>query len=129
MGAEEEGRREAALAATSLLDPNFKSSRITKAQLDKFKELNQKRLQLIEKGKKKKRNKGSANRNTKDKNVHNEKNDSQSPNLEDFKCSLSNTDFTKPPPVESLPTKNPMKRQKLHWGLDAKERWERKANM
>ncbi|ONI17202.1 hypothetical protein PRUPE_3G144700 [Prunus persica] len=23
----------------------------------------------------------------------------------------------------------PQKRQKLHWGLDTKERWERKANM
>lgn len=40
MGAEEgddDARREAALAATRLLDPNFKPSKLTQSQLDKFK--------------------------------------------------------------------------------------------
>ncbi|XP_064936966.1 uncharacterized protein LOC135588668 [Musa acuminata AAA Group] len=125
----EDARREAALACTPLFQPNFKPSKATQAQLDKLKELHKKRLQLKEK-EEVKRLKGSSQRRGKiceeDTDVKNSTNSSAS--SADGSSSVS--------PLEQrscldqrAPTLVSNKRRKLHWGLDAKERWERKANM
>ncbi|XP_073002761.1 uncharacterized protein [Typha latifolia] len=126
MGEEEEDdtRREAALAATPLLDPSFKPSKLSQSQLDKFKELHKKRLQIKVKAKDKEKTKGKA-RGCKDLGIEDNEVVSTTSTLKDTKKSILKevTGLEREIP---LPSK---KKQKLHWGLDAKERWERKANM
>ncbi|URE32821.1 PP2Cc [Musa troglodytarum] len=104
----EDARREAALACTPLFQPNFRPSKATQAQLDKLKELHKKRLQLKEKAEET-RLKGSSQRRGKICEEHTDvKNSTNS--------SASSADGS-----SSVST--------LEQRLDAKERWERKANI
>ncbi|XP_020571486.1 protein FAM204A isoform X1 [Phalaenopsis equestris] len=115
---EEEARREAALAATPVLQPDFKSSKVTQAQLDKFKELNKRRLQLKKKSKNIGKLKGKS-----------------SQFEDDCKRELTNNIIEASSPSAAkgkgdvVSSTALIKKKKLHWGLEAKERWERKANM
>ncbi|KAM3350842.1 hypothetical protein ACQJBY_023104 [Aegilops geniculata] len=56
--------KEDALASSRLLDPEFKPSKLSQDQLDKFKELHKKRLQIKEKTKSKGKPKGRTGANT-----------------------------------------------------------------
>ncbi|XP_042458476.1 uncharacterized protein LOC122042426 [Zingiber officinale] len=123
----EDARRETALASTLLFQPNFKPSKVTQAQLDKLKDLHRKRLKLKEKAKGNPKSKEIAQRSV-----------STCAEDIDFKYTTSpaacNSDGSSKIPVFDLKDQNapcliPNKRRKLRWGLDAKERWERKANM
>ncbi|XP_028125505.1 uncharacterized protein LOC114322402 isoform X4 [Camellia sinensis] len=100
---EEDERREAAIATRASLQPNFKPDGVSQSQLSKFQELHRRRLQIKAKSKIKKKAKGISGNTTKD----------------TFSQQQENV-------AVHIGTK---KRQKLHWGLDTKERWERKANM
>ncbi|XWS75490.1 hypothetical protein CRYUN_Cryun01aG0093300 [Craigia yunnanensis] len=131
---EENHRREAAIASTLPLQPNFKPVGVTDQQLSKFQELHRRRLQIKAKSnihkKLKDRTKKfhaedldttdsqEADSNTKfeDSNVPNLKSHSEDDNPSTQQDNV----------LVQLATK---KQQKLHWGLDTKERWERKANM
>ncbi|XP_020571488.1 protein FAM204A isoform X2 [Phalaenopsis equestris] len=105
---EEEARREAALAATPVLQPDFKSS----------KELNKRRLQLKKKSKNIGKLKGKS-----------------SQFEDDCKRELTNNIIEASSPSAAkgkgdvVSSTALIKKKKLHWGLEAKERWERKANM
>ncbi|KAL7232031.1 hypothetical protein ACSBR2_010116 [Camellia fascicularis] len=97
---EEDERREAAIATRASLQPNFKPDGVSQSQLSKFQELHRRRLQIKAKSKIKKKATGNTTKDT-------------------FSQQQENV-------AVHIGTK---KRQKLHWGLDTKERWERKANM
>ncbi|KAH9306207.1 hypothetical protein KI387_010611, partial [Taxus chinensis] len=58
---EEDGRRETAMAATPLVQPNFQSSSISHTQLQKLKELRRRRLQIKKNTSNFKKMKGKAN--------------------------------------------------------------------
>ncbi|PKA64658.1 hypothetical protein AXF42_Ash007405 [Apostasia shenzhenica] len=127
--AAEHDRREAALAATPILQPNFKSSRVTQAQLDKFRDLHKRRLQLKWISKNKGNPKGNASKVGKacvNKLEEDHKSDAENRSLDVPNLSAVNkhnlTD-------EEVAAAVPKRRKKLHWGLEAKHRWERKANM
>ncbi|TVT99362.1 hypothetical protein EJB05_55249, partial [Eragrostis curvula] len=64
-GDDETRRKEAALASSRLLDPGFKPSKLSQDQLDKFKELHKKRLQIKEKQTCKRKSKGNTGWSTK----------------------------------------------------------------
>ncbi|XVF20765.1 hypothetical protein REPUB_Repub12eG0031300 [Reevesia pubescens] len=122
---EEENRREVAIASTLCLQSNFKPVGVTLHQLSKFQELHRRRLPIKLKSKIHKRPKElsttysqEADPNTKvgDSSVSNLKSDNEDDNPFTWQDNV----------VVNLATE---KRQKLHWGLDTKERWERKANM
>ncbi|CAA6671322.1 unnamed protein product [Spirodela intermedia] len=98
----EEERRETALAGTPLLQAGFKSSKVSQAQLDKFRKLHKLRLQMKESAKERGKRK--------DRKV-------------DGGMDIQHGD------EPAAPALTPKKRQKLYWGLDTKERWERKSNM
>ncbi|KAJ0985755.1 hypothetical protein J5N97_004111 [Dioscorea zingiberensis] len=121
---EEDARRETALAAGTLFQPNSKASRITEAQLDKLKELHKKRLQIKERSNAKVKSIGKQTKFAKESEDHSA-NDA-SDRMNDSKLSNSEGNGSLHEITETLTIK---KRRKLHWGLDAKERWERKANM
>ncbi|XP_020105406.1 protein FAM204A [Ananas comosus] len=137
MGAEEgddDARREAALAATRLLDPNFKPSKLTQSQLDKFKELHRKRLQIKEKGKRKEKPKDKGKPNGTAKTSMRVRNNLDIKDTADVSTASAMKDSeysnSKEEAGSDEATLTPSKRKrKLHWGLDAKERWERKSNM
>ncbi|XP_010265069.1 PREDICTED: uncharacterized protein LOC104602906 [Nelumbo nucifera] len=132
---EEEERREAAIAVTPALQPNFQSASVTKEQLDKFKELHRRRLQIKARSKFHNNSKGHSSGAAKAYEQELDSKDSRDEDiaitLEDSSVSMSegnkNISSLKKGKVEASST--PKKRQKLHWGLDTKERWERKANM
>ncbi|KAL4361142.1 hypothetical protein GQ457_04G023320 [Hibiscus cannabinus] len=131
---DEDNRREAAIASTLSLQPNSKLAGVTPNQLSKFQELHRRRLQIKAKSKIYKKPEGRAERLR-----------AEYMNSTDSQESDSNTKFedeTIPNPKSHGEDDNPFslqdsevvqlatkKRQKLHWGLDTKERWERKANM
>uniref|UniRef100_A0ACD5VJU5 Uncharacterized protein n=1 Tax=Avena sativa TaxID=4498 RepID=A0ACD5VJU5_AVESA len=127
VGRDEASGKEEALASSRLLDPEFKPSKLSQDRLDKFKELHKKWLQINEKTKFKGKSRGSTSRNTKvcsdskfsdeDKSVDNTAIDVHH---------TTSTTGTQENHAASLPLRN---KRKLHWGLDVKERWERKANM
>ncbi|PKU61988.1 protein FAM204A [Dendrobium catenatum] len=118
-------RREAALAATPILQPDFRSSKVTQSQLDKFKELNKRRLQLKEKSKDIGKPKGKASQAVK----------ACSGLMEDgCKSKLANntieaSNLSAAKGKDDVVATVPKKKKKLRWGLEAKERWERKSNM
>ncbi|KAK4393608.1 hypothetical protein Sango_1831600 [Sesamum angolense] len=143
---EADERREAAIASVAALRPNFKpKSRLTEAQLSKFQELHRRRLQIKAKSKAHKRDKGSGGGEGKFQKTAIDK--SQKMAIEDH----NSEDQEPSKPIEdasSVPMPNnrvaetssleegrvagnsaAKKRQKLYWGLDTKERWERKSNM
>ncbi|PAN29071.1 hypothetical protein PAHAL_5G200200 [Panicum hallii] len=126
-GDDEAKRKEEALASSRLLDPGFKPSKLSQDRLDKFKELHKKRLQITEKPKHKRKPKGTTGRNTKVNNDYKfpDKDESADSSPRDVHHSSSVT-VIQQDPASALSSRN---KRKLHWGLDIKERWERKANM
>ncbi|TKW16147.1 hypothetical protein SEVIR_5G279800v4 [Setaria viridis] len=125
-GDDEAKRKEEALASSRLLDPGFKPSKLSQDRLDKFKELHKKRLQITEKPKYKRKPKGTTGRSTKVTNDYKfiDKDESAVSSPRDVYHTSSVTVIQEDPA-------QPLSRdkRKLHWGLDIKERWERKANM
>ncbi|XP_058180465.1 uncharacterized protein LOC131298970 [Rhododendron vialii] len=130
-------RREAAIASTPPLQPNFNPSGITHAQLTKFLELHKKRLQIKARSKIRNKSKGMLNKTSKScfknpdaKDVTEE---ISSKEIDDSSASVLNGSAMKNtlalPKDTATVLVGAKKRQKLHWGLDTKERWERKANM
>ncbi|PON39614.1 hypothetical protein TorRG33x02_342280 [Trema orientale] len=122
---EEDERREAAIASTPSLQPDFKPNGLKQTQLSKFQELHRRRLEIKSKSKFKKKPKdGTSKLHCKDLST----NDS-----EDKESSVAHNHNNENSPLlqqESVKAYLvPKQRQKLHWGLDTKERWERKANM
>ncbi|KAK8933784.1 hypothetical protein KSP39_PZI016071 [Platanthera zijinensis] len=118
--------REAALSASPILQPDFKFSKVTQAQLDKFRELHSRRLHLKGKSKDKGRPKGKASQVVKTCTVVNEDDGKikvTTNNIEASNLLAANGKDNE------LGTVGMRKKKKLHWGLEAKERWERKANM
>ncbi|KAL5743326.1 hypothetical protein ACOSQ2_026442 [Xanthoceras sorbifolium] len=137
MEKEEDERREAAIASTQFLQPNFKPKRLTQDQLSKFQELHRRRLQIKSKPKFREKSKGNAKGSSKfhgkdldskdhdDRDSSTEMEVSSTPNLKSHNNDINST-IQQDNVAANLA---PKKRQKLHWGLDTKERWERKANM
>ncbi|CAI9272376.1 unnamed protein product [Lactuca saligna] len=129
---EEDERREAAIASAACLNPKFKpSSAVAQARLSKFQELHKRRLQIKEKSKVKKKSQGKASRPNRleEKDSHvDEFAATKIPCItaEDTSSSTSTTLDVSSLSKPQIPSKKP---HKLHWGLDTKERWERKSNM
>ncbi|KAL9381239.1 hypothetical protein Peur_026896 [Populus x canadensis] len=117
-GEEEDEKREEAIASNPSLQPDFKPKRVTQDQLSKLQELHKRRLQI-----KSKIHKKSKDLKSKDTGTNIE--DSGAPDLKPLD---DNASFSTPQDNVSA-HHSEKKRQKLHWGLDTKERWERKANM
>ncbi|CAI9110630.1 OLC1v1010689C1 [Oldenlandia corymbosa var. corymbosa] len=122
----DDARREAAIAASECLQPNFvpKSKQITSAHLSKLRELHRRRLQIKSKSQTKKKVKGNGKSNEKSVNVGRLATSSD-PDNSSVSGSCSSLKGESP----SIPPASTPKRMKLHWGLDTKERWEMKANM
>ncbi|PSS30592.1 Protein FAM204A like [Actinidia chinensis var. chinensis] len=134
---DEDERREAAIASSPSLQPNYKPSGVTQNQLAKFQELHRRRLQVKARSKMKNKVKGMSKKigescvKNRDANDFTEGNSSKETDDSDVSIlkgktvkatfSVENENVTVDVGVK--------KRQKLHWGLDTKERWERKANM
>ncbi|CAN7121432.1 unnamed protein product [Brassica rapa subsp. narinosa] len=112
----EENRKEALLASTQSLQPNFNRSNVSQKQISKLQELHKRRMKIKANSKMQKKPKGKQ----------------QSRAVEDGESSKvlkeSTTSSSSTTTLEQQPAA-PMKPQKLYWGLDTKERWERKANM
>lgn len=129
-GDEEDERREAALASTPLFQPNFNSSKITQAQLDKFRELHKRRLQIKQISKDKSQSKGNARQHDKVQMKDLVSKASEGTCASNIKKTSNVSSAERSDSSDQATTAfASMKRRKLHWGLDAKERWERKANM
>jgi hypothetical protein len=115
----EENRKEALLASTQSLQPNFSGSNVTQKQISKLQELHKRRMQI----------KANSKIHTKPKASKN----SQFRAIEDGKSSKKLKESTSSSTLEQQQHKTvvtvPKKRQTLYWGLDTRERWERKANM
>ncbi|XP_024029574.1 bromodomain-containing protein DDB_G0278469 [Morus notabilis] len=126
---EEDDRREAAIALKTSLRPDFKpkSNAISQAQFSKFQELNRRRLEIKSKSNFKKKQKGDL---TKSQRKNPNTNDVEHKDTSSQSSDKHNNKDSSLLQQESITTYSaPMPRQKLHWGLDTKERWERKANM
>ncbi|XP_021888291.1 uncharacterized protein LOC110807464 [Carica papaya] len=133
-GEEEDERREVAIASLPSLTPNLKPAGVTHDQLSKFRELHRRRLQIKSKSKIHKKTKDRTSQ-CHGKDLITEKIEDNNSSIEtEYSCGpglrnnsandcCSITMNNKAPPLASK------KPQKLHWGLDTKERWERKANM
>ncbi|CAA7408415.1 unnamed protein product [Spirodela intermedia] len=130
----EEERRETALAGTPLLQAGFKSSKVSQAQLDKFRKLHKLRLQMKESAKERGKRKVNTNKSSKGQkkevSIKEGKEDETTAKREDSNIPISNANNDLLNPDEAAASAlTPKKRQKLYWGLDTKERWERKSNM
>ncbi|CAH2072629.1 unnamed protein product [Thlaspi arvense] len=117
----DENRKEALLASTESLQPNFNRSNVTQKQISKLQELHKRRMQIKAYSKihkKPKESKSSRSRAIEDGESFKKlkESDSSSSTLERHDHHKTAVTVLKIP-------------QKLYWGLDAKERWERKANM
>ncbi|CAH1437309.1 unnamed protein product [Lactuca virosa] len=127
---EEDERREAAIASAACLNPKFKPSfAVAQARLSKFQELHKRRLQIKEKSKVKKKSQGKPSRPNRLEEKDNHVDEFVASKIpcktaEDTPSSTSLDVSSMPKP--QIPSKKPYK---LHWGLDTKERWERKSNM
>nr|GFB06958.1 hypothetical protein [Tanacetum cinerariifolium] len=142
MDDEDDKRKEAAIASVAAsLNPKLKpssSSSVSQARLSKFQELHKRRLQIKEKSKTKKKSKGKSSRpsGSDEKDSHGEEcaseKESNAAAVEDTSNCISLDGCQ-----ENVSTVSnnvaaqvvPKKPQKLYWGLDTKERWERKSNM
>ncbi|XVE72093.1 hypothetical protein DITRI_Ditri11bG0011100 [Diplodiscus trichospermus] len=131
---EEDNRREAAIASTLSVQPNSKPAGVTDQQLSKFQELHRRRLQIKAKSKNHKKLKDQTKKfHTEDLNTTDSEEADSNAKFEDLSvpnsksCSEDHNPFARQDKVMMQPTTK--RRQKLHWGLDTKERWERKANM
>ncbi|XP_009793228.1 uncharacterized protein [Nicotiana sylvestris] len=136
---EDDGRREAAIASAPSLQPNFTSKKgLNPAQISKFHELHRRRLKIKARSKVKDKSKGTLaevgkyhgkDDNAKCKEAMGEK---SIKTAEDPRITLSIsslTDLSSSQEDNLVGHSLSKKRQKLHWGLDTKERWERKSNM
>ncbi|XP_056858906.1 uncharacterized protein LOC108833663 [Raphanus sativus] len=118
----EENRKEALLASTQSLQPNFNRSNITQKQISKLQELHKRRMKIKANSKIQKKPKGKQQQ-------------QQSRAVEDGESSKVLKETTSSSPTleqqhqKTVVSAATMKPQKLYWGLDTKERWERKANM
>ncbi|CAN4079953.1 unnamed protein product [Withania somnifera] len=131
---QDDERREAAIASTPSLQSNFATKKgLNPAQISKFQELHQRRLKIKAKSKVKDKSKGTlvGTKKYSGKDVDAKCKDLDEKSIqiaEDPRISLSvgsRTDLSSSKEDNTLSKK----RQKLHWGLDTKERWERKSNM
>ncbi|KAJ4707073.1 hypothetical protein OWV82_020644 [Melia azedarach] len=137
MDREEDDRREAAIASAQSLLPNFNSKGVSQDQLSKFRELHRRRLQIKSKSKFHKKSEGIAHGTGKPhgKDPNSKHHDDTDTNITTEDSSVRNlnshnNDISSSVQQDSAAANlAPKKRQKLHWGLDTKERWERKANM
>ncbi|KAJ9173048.1 hypothetical protein P3X46_016224 [Hevea brasiliensis] len=128
----EDERREAAIASTPSLQPGFKPTRVSQDQVFKLQELHKRRLKIKSKLQKKSEDGRGTSRSYGKYFKHGDDEDTCGI-IED--SSVSN--FTKQHNSVNCSAQQdnsaihqaPKKRQKLYWGLDTKERWERKANM
>ncbi|XP_068643822.1 uncharacterized protein [Aristolochia californica] len=121
---EEDERREAAMAEASAILSNTKNRNITEDQLNKLKELRKRRLQIKATSKLQKIPKESAAGTAQAQEELSGKDETDEQASVDLKDST-----VSPAKNEVLSSSSLKKRRKLHWGLDTKERWERKANM
>ncbi|KAM0933199.1 hypothetical protein DsansV1_C37g0232511 [Dioscorea sansibarensis] len=121
---EEDNRKEAALAAGTSFQADSKPLRITEVQLDKLKELHEKRLQIKERSNAKVKSIGKQTKFVKKSEDHGTNDPPERMNEPHLSNSKGNVCLDEI--AETLTIK---KRRKLYWGLDPKERWERKANM
>ncbi|EOA23049.1 hypothetical protein CARUB_v10003819mg [Capsella rubella] len=117
----EENRKEALLASTQSLQPNFSRSNVTQKQISKLQELHKRRMQI--KANTKIHKKPKASKNCQSKAIEDGQQSSQK-----FKESTSSSTLEEQNHNKTQVTV-PTKPQKLFWGLDTRERWERKANM
>ncbi|KAL2335257.1 hypothetical protein Fmac_016470 [Flemingia macrophylla] len=130
---EEDRKREAAIASTPCLQPNFNRKGVSQVQLSKFRELHKRRLQLKSKSKFKTKSKDGINKKSQGGSLSSQNSGTQSLEVDQKEPSFlndcegfgSSNEDTK----DGVPVFSASKKQKLHWGLDAKERWERKSNM
>ncbi|XP_057784255.1 uncharacterized protein LOC131001694 isoform X2 [Salvia miltiorrhiza] len=130
---EADERREAVISSATSLRPNFKPNPgITESQLSKFQELHRRRLQIKAKSKIHKRDKGADGKGkTHKKLAEIQESSDQEPSKP---TTMDGTGDLKPENrvgnascgVDNVAAKT---RHKLYWGLDTKERWERKSNM
>ncbi|KAL3813261.1 hypothetical protein ACJIZ3_014529 [Penstemon smallii] len=131
-GDEADRMREAAIASSASLRPNFKPENgISDSQLSKFQELHKRRLQIKAKSKVNKNSKGLGYG----------KGKSYRKAIEAIECTHEESiqivgdsltvPVSQPKGVVDIEQDNKAakNRHKLHWGLDTKERWERKSNM
>lgn len=121
-------RKEEELASTPLFNPDFKSSKVTQAQLDKFKELHKRRLQILQKTSNKEKFKGIKRDDVKKVNIASKSKTGEGASgltMKNDSIIVESNGTSDEAPT----TFTQLKRRKLHWGLDSKERWERKANM
>ncbi|XP_051127009.1 uncharacterized protein LOC127248613 isoform X2 [Andrographis paniculata] len=133
-------RRESAIASAASLRPNFKPRRgLSEAQLSKFQELHKRRLQIKAKSKAHKRakddGKSKLQKNTMEGESVNDQEPSESsgdPGNGDHsvleKRVKDHSSFMEGQ-EDNGDLATARRRQKLYWGLDTKERWERKSNM
>ncbi|PSR87829.1 Protein FAM204A like [Actinidia chinensis var. chinensis] len=133
---DEDERREAAIASRPSL-PNYKPSGVTQSQLAKFRELHRRRLQVKARSKVKDKVKGMSkksdescvkNLNANDFTEGNSSKETDDSDVSVLKRKTVKDTFSEENENVALHV-GAKKRQKLHWGLDTKERWERKANM
>ncbi|XP_065848332.1 uncharacterized protein [Euphorbia lathyris] len=127
---EDDERRETALTSTPSLQPGFKPTRISQDQVSKLHELHRRRLKIKSKIHKKLKD-GNGRSYCKDLNHDDGKtsvSETEHSKASDLKRSQGNIAFSaQQNNVAALDLQK--KRQKLYWGLDTRERWERKANM
>ncbi|KAL6188574.1 hypothetical protein ACLB2K_039966 [Fragaria x ananassa] len=122
-------RKEAAIASTAVLRSNFKPKGLTQEQLSKFQELHRKRLQMKSKSKFEKKPKAGTGKSQR-KNHHPRESTNHGSSISIEDSAVPNSESHKNGSGSIVQQEDaPKKRQKLHWGLDTKERWERKANM
>ncbi|PWA68535.1 hypothetical protein CTI12_AA307850 [Artemisia annua] len=140
MDDEDDKRKEAAIASVAdSLNPKLKpSSSSSQARLSKFQELRKRRLEIKEKSKTKKKSKGRLSRPSglDEKDSHGEECASEKASkaaaVEDTSNFIAldrHQENVSTVPNDVALRIVPKKPQKLYWGLDTKERWERKSNM
>ncbi|CAK8533207.1 unnamed protein product [Lathyrus sativus] len=130
---EEDRRREAAISSSPCLQPNFNPKRVTQDQLSKFRELHRKRLQLKSKSKFKTKPKVESKRKAQGNDPYRNNSGAQGFKVDNEEQSILNNiesfDLRNEDSKSGASVPSTSKKQKLHWGLDTKERWERKSNM
>ncbi|KAJ4750257.1 hypothetical protein LUZ62_084662 [Rhynchospora pubera] len=126
-GSEEERKREAS-ASQATVPATYPKPKVTQSQIEKFKELNQKLLEIKEKTDRKIKPKGISSTRKRPCLELESKVNKDSPISVKF-TEPEKSQLSIPAELEG-PAPVPQKyRRKLHWGLDTKERWERKSNM
>ncbi|XP_010492495.1 PREDICTED: uncharacterized protein LOC104769874 [Camelina sativa] len=119
----EENRKEALLASTQSLQPNFNRSNVTPKQISKLQELHKRRMQIKASTKIHKKP-PKASKKCQSKAIEDGEKSSKQ-----LKESTSSSTLEEQNHDKTVVTVTKKKPQKLFWGLDTRERWERKANM